>query len=68
MIRILFRLLVVTVIVIAALLAYALLLPAGPLQEQRVQLKPGSSARRIAADLEKAGAVKQDLTVCEADQ
>jgi UPF0755 protein len=58
MIRILFRLLVVAVIVIAALLAYGLLLPAGPSQETRVQLKPGSSARRIAADLENAGIIR----------
>src|SRR5215472_6707536 len=58
MIRILFRLLVVAVIVIAALLAYGLLLPAGPSQETRVQLKPGSSARRIAAGLEKAGIIR----------
>jgi UPF0755 protein len=58
MIRILFRLLIIAVIVVAALLAYALLVPAGPSQEKLVQLKPGSSARRIAADLEKAGIIR----------
>jgi len=52
------RALVVVLIVAAALLAYGLYLPAGPTQERFVQLKPGSSARRIAADLQKAGIVR----------
>src|SRR5215469_15886389 len=57
MIRILFRLFVVVVVVAAALLAYGLFLPAGPSQEKLVQLKSGSSARRIAADLENSGII-----------
>jgi UPF0755 protein len=58
MFRFLFKFLVVAVIVAAALLAYGLLSPAGPAQETLVQLKSGSSARRIAIDLEKAGIVR----------
>jgi UPF0755 protein len=58
MIRILFRLFVVVVIIAAALLAYGLFLPAGPSHEELVPLKAGSSARRIAADLDKAGIIR----------
>jgi peptidoglycan lytic transglycosylase G len=43
--------------VAAVLLAYGLLLPAGPSEQSFVQLRPGSSARRIAADLKKAGII-----------
>lgn len=46
------------IIVVAALLAYGLLLPAGPAHETLVRLKPGSSARHIASDLENAGIVR----------
>src|SRR5258707_15096567 len=49
---------VIVVLVAAGLLAYGLLLPAGPSREQMVQLKSGSSARHIAIDLEKAGIVR----------
>lgn len=52
-----FRLFVIAAVVAAALLAYGLLLPAGPSQQKLVQLRPGSSARRIAADLKKAGII-----------
>ena len=52
------RAVVVLVIVAAALLAYGLYLPAGPAQERFVQLKPGSSARRIASDLQTAGIIR----------
>lgn len=52
-----FRLSVIVAIVAAALLAYGLLLPAGPSEQKLVQLRPGSSARRIAADLKKAGII-----------
>jgi len=52
------KLFVVALIVAAGLLAYALLLPAGPHEEKLVQLRPGSSARRIAADLQKAGIIR----------
>src|SRR5262252_313827 len=45
-------------LIVAALLAYGLWLPAGPAQEKLVQLRPGSSARRIAADLENAGIIR----------
>ncbi len=51
------RLIVIAVLVGAAWLAYGLLLPAGPTQQQLVQLKPGSSANHIAADLKNAGII-----------
>lgn len=57
MIRFFFRLIVIVVILAAALLAYGLLLPAGPNQQKLVQLKSGSSARHIAAELKKAGVI-----------
>lgn len=56
--RFLFRFLVVAVLFAAALLAYALLLPFGPTQEKLVQLKPGSSARHIAGELEASGIIR----------
>ena len=52
------RLFVLVAIVGAALLAYALYVPAGPSEAKFVQLRPGSSARRIAADLKKAGMIR----------
>ncbi len=58
MYRFLSRVFVIVVLVAAGLLAYGLLLPAGPSREQMVQLKSGSSARHIAIDLEKAGIVR----------
>lgn len=58
MFKFVLRAVVILVIVGAALLAYGLYLPAGPTQERFVQLKPGSSARHIAADLQKAGIIR----------
>jgi peptidoglycan lytic transglycosylase G len=57
MAKIFLRLVLIVAIVAAALLAYGLLLPAGPSEQSFVQLRPGSSARRIAADLKKAGII-----------
>ncbi|HET9183430.1 MAG TPA: endolytic transglycosylase MltG [Candidatus Angelobacter sp.] len=57
MIKFFFRIFGIGVIVAAALLAYAVLLPAGPSEQKLVQLKPGSSARHIAAELKKAGII-----------
>lgn len=42
----------------AALLACAFMLPIGPQSEQRLQLKTGSTARRIASDLQHAGIIR----------
>lgn len=58
MVKFLFRLIVIALVLGAAWLAYGLLLPAGPSQQTFVQLKPGSSARRIAADLANAGIIR----------
>src|SRR6516225_7486342 len=58
MFRFLLKLLAVGVVVAAALAAYAWLMPVGPSQATLVQLKPGSPARRIALDLERAGIVR----------
>lgn len=58
MIRFLFRLIFIAIILVACFLAYGLLLPAGPQSQQLVQLKSGSSARRIAADLKQAGVIR----------
>jgi UPF0755 protein len=58
MMKFFLRLFVIVAIVAATLLAYAIYLPAGPSSEKLVQLKPGSSARRIAADLKKAGIIR----------
>lgn len=58
MIRFLFRLILIAIILVACFLAYGLLLPAGPQSQQLVQLKSGSSARRIAADLKQAGVIR----------
>lgn len=52
-----FKLLLVAAVVIVALLAYAVLLPAGPSEQKLVQLKSGSSARHIATELKKAGII-----------
>src|SRR5215467_5507125 len=58
MLRFLFRLIFILIIAVAAFLAYGLWLPSGPHSQQLVQLKPGSSARRIAADLKQAGIIR----------
>jgi len=58
MMKHLFRLVLIALVLGAAWLAYGLFLPAGPTQEKLVQLKPGSSARHIAADLAGAGIVR----------
>lgn len=52
-----FKLVLVAAVVIVALLAYAVLLPAGPSEQKLVQLKAGSSARHIATELKKAGII-----------
>jgi UPF0755 protein len=58
MLRFLSRAVAIAVVLAAAWLAYGLLLPAGPQVEKLVQLKPGSSAHRIAAALESAGIIR----------
>src|SRR5260370_39752193 len=58
MFRFIFRLFLVVFVIVAALLAYGFLAPAGPKSQQMVLLKPGSTARRIAADLEHAGIIR----------
>jgi UPF0755 protein len=58
MFKFLFRTVMVLLMLAGILLAYGLLLPAGPTQEKLVQLKQGSSARRIAADLAHAGIIR----------
>lgn len=58
MLKFFFRVAVIALIVGAALLAWALYLPAGPNQEKLVQLKSGSSARHIAATLRNAGIIR----------
>jgi UPF0755 protein len=59
--RFLFRLFLFVLVAVAALLAYGFMLPAGPESQQLVQLKPGSTARRIAADLKQAGIIRSQL-------
>ncbi|HLY99339.1 MAG TPA: endolytic transglycosylase MltG [Candidatus Angelobacter sp.] len=56
--RFFFRVFVLLVLAIAGLLAYGLFLPVGPETQELVQLKPGSPARRIAADLASAGVIR----------
>lgn len=58
MVKFFARLIAILLIVGAVLLAYGLLLPAGPNEEKFVQLKAGSSAHRIAGDLKKAGIIR----------
>jgi UPF0755 protein len=58
MLKFLFRAIFILLLLAAAMLAYGLLLPTGPTQEKLVRLKPGSSARRIAADLAGAGIIR----------
>jgi UPF0755 protein len=58
MVKFLFRLIAILLVAAAAWLAYGLLLPAGPSQQTLVQLKPGSSAHRIAGELANAGIIR----------
>jgi UPF0755 protein len=58
MVKFLFRMIGIALVAGASWLAYGLLLPAGPSQQKLVQLKPGSSAHRIAADLAHAGIIR----------
>jgi len=60
MFRFLFRLTLVLIILVAGFLAYGLLLPEGPDSQVLVQLKPGSSTRRIASDLKNAGVIRSE--------
>lgn len=58
MLRFLFRLFLIVLVLAAGFLAYGLWLPIGPHAQRLVQLKPGSSARRVAADLQHAGIIR----------
>lgn len=58
MVKFLFRTIVIAMLLGAVWLAYGLFAPAGPAQEKLVQLKPGSSAHRIASDLANAGIIR----------
>ncbi len=60
MFRFLLRFLIIAIILLVGFLAYGLFLPVGPESQTLVQLKPGSSARRIAADLKKAGVIRSE--------
>ena len=57
MLKFFLRLVVVAAILAAGLLAYGIFAPAGPQEQKLVQLRPGSSARRIAADLKSSGII-----------
>ncbi|MBZ5521097.1 MAG: endolytic transglycosylase MltG [Acidobacteriia bacterium] len=59
--RILSRLFLLALVAVAVLLAFGFMLPAGPESQQLVQLKPGSTARRIAADLKQAGIIRSQF-------
>ena len=58
MVKFFFRTVLILSLVAGLLLVYGLLLPAGPTQQKLVQLKPGSSARHIAAELANAGIIR----------
>lgn len=58
--RFVLKLIAVLIILLGAFLAYGLLLPVGPHAQKFVQLKPGSSARRVAADLKQAGIIRSE--------
>jgi len=62
MVKLLFRLIVFALLLGAAWLAYGLLVPAGPTQQKLVQLKPGSSAHHIAAELASAGIIRSEYS------
>lgn len=53
-----FLILFLLLIVAGAWIGYALYLPAGPTQEKFVLLRPGSSARHIAAELQQQGIIR----------
>lgn len=57
----LFKLLVLAGLLVAAWLAYSILLPLQPANQPFVQLKPGSTARQIAGELERSGVVRSRL-------
>jgi len=59
-VKLLFRLIAIALVAGAAWLAYGLLLPAGPTQQKLVQLKAGSSAHHIAAELVNAGVIRSE--------
>ncbi len=52
------KLLLLALLAVGAWLAWMLLVPYGPAIEKLVLLRPGSSARHIASDLESAGVVR----------
>jgi UPF0755 protein len=58
MYRFLAKTFVIALLLAAAWLAYGMLMPVGPSSETLVQLKPGSSAHRIAASLQSAGVIR----------
>lgn len=58
MLRSLLKLLLLLLLVAAAWVAHALLVPVGPSGEKFLSLRPGSSARHIASNLQKAGMVR----------
>jgi UPF0755 protein len=59
--RFFLRLFFLLLVAVAALLAFGFMLPAGPESQQLVQLKSGSPARRIAADLKRAGIIRSQF-------
>ena len=58
MLRTLATLILLVALLTAGWLAYSLYQPIGPLTEKFVLVRPGSSARRIATDLQNAGLVR----------
>jgi UPF0755 protein len=60
MLKFLFRLIAVLLVIGVLWLGYGLLLPAGPSQQKLVQLKAGSSAHHIAAELASAGVIRSE--------
>lgn len=61
MFRFLLRAFLLALVALAAVLAYGFMLTAGPESQQLVQLKSGSTARRIAADLQHAGIIRSQF-------
>lgn len=60
MLKFIFRLIVILLVIGVLWLGYGLLLPAGPSQQKLVQLKAGSSAHHIAAELAGAGVIRSE--------
>jgi peptidoglycan lytic transglycosylase G len=60
MVKLLFRLIAIALVVGAAWLAVGLLWPTGPSQQKLVQLKAGSSAHHIAAELKQNGIIRSE--------